>query len=156
MHASRKKRRSPIKRKGTITVAIKAVKFTRGIIITTQEIPVDRLVDETIRAYDRIPGWREMLFRFARINSKTKKIAEAIYKREEDYKKAVKQAKRGEEPEALYYSDLVTPRDEYLRNAGIETLAKAYQAAFDSDFCKHEYISDDEQEDRDNNDDDEI
>ena len=131
----------------------KAVKFTRGIIVATQEIPVDRLADETIRAYDRIPSWVGMIFRFAHINSETKKIAEAIYKREEDYKKAVKQAKPGEDPEALYYSDLVIPRDEYLRNADLETLIKAYQTAFDSDFCKHEYIPDDEQE---GNDDDEI
>ena len=113
-------------------------------------IPVGKLVDETIESYDSIQDWACMLNAFARINSETDRIAEAIYKREKDNREAIDNAEPGEEPEEIDYYDLVAPRDEYLMNADLETLVRAYQEAnCGPEYTTYRYITDDDEDEED-------
>ena len=110
-------------------------------------IPVGKLVDETISSYDLINDWDCMLDAFGRINSKADSIAEAIRKREKDNMDAIDNAEPGEEPEELDYDELVEPRDEYIRSMDLDTLIRAYQEANGGpEYCTYTYITDDEEE----------
>jgi len=113
----------------------------------SDDVPVDKLVDETIESYDSIQDWVCMLDAFGRINSKADSIAESIYEREKDNREAIDNAEPGEEPEEIDYDDLVDPRDEYIRSMDLDTLIRAYREANGGpEYCTYTYITDDEEE----------
>lgn len=130
------------------------IHFTKRITsshipVESWDIPVEKLADETVNSYENIDDFESMLDAFARVNSETKSIAEAILKRFEDNQEAIDNAEHGEEPEEIDYNDLVAPRDEYLYNhdLGLETLIEAYQEANGGpEYCTYRYITDEEED----------
>lgn len=138
-------------------MAITAIHFTKRITsshipVDSWDIPVERLADETVNSYENIDDFESMLDDFASVNETTYYIAEGIRRRFIANQNAIDNAKPGEEPEEIDYSDLILPRDHYLYDPDIDldTLISAYQEANGGyEYCTYRYITDEDDEDED-------